>query len=144
MSSLFLGSGGSGGSFLLGSGFLLLKILGEDFLVGLGVFLACLPSLLLGLLQNSLSSQSGGSDESLNVWRLVSGLLANFDFSSNNIFSWVILLSEGECLSDAADSLWPKSSWSCGIGESWNFLISLNENLECNDGKVWSADTSSG
>merc|ERR1719263_1217634 len=62
-SSLFscwsLGSGG----FLLGSSLLLLKVLGENFLIGLSVLLACLPSLLLVSLQDSLSSQSGGSDE---------------------------------------------------------------------------------
>ena len=66
MSSLFLYL--SSGSFLLLGSLLLLKILGEDLLVGLGVFLACLPSSLFISLQYSLSSQSGGSDESLDVW----------------------------------------------------------------------------
>lgn len=66
MSSLFLYL--SSGSFLLLGSLLLLKILGEDLLVGLGVFLACLPSSLFISLQDSLSSQSGGSDESLDVW----------------------------------------------------------------------------
>ena len=133
-----------GGSFLLGSSFLFLKILGEDLFVGLGVFFACLPSSFLISLQDGLSSKSGGGNESLNVWRLVSGLLSSLDFSSDNIFSWVILLSEGECCSDTADSLWSKSSWSWSIGESWDFLISLNKNLECNDCKIWSTDASSG
>ena len=142
--SLLGGDGGPFGSgFLLGSSLLLLKILGEDLLVGLSILLADLPSLLLGSLQDGLSSESGGSDESLHVWWLVSGLLANFDFSSNNILSWVILLSEGEGLSDVADSLWSKSSWSGSISESCYLCVSLNENLECNDSKVWSTDTSS-
>ena len=142
VSSLFLFSLGSSGFLLLGS-LLLLKIFGEDLLIGLGVFLACLPSSLFISLQDSLSSQSGGSDESLDVWWLVSGLLTNDDFSSDNILSWVILLSEGESLSDAADSLWSKSSWSWCVSESWNFGITLNENLEGNDSEVWSTDASS-
>ena len=138
--SLFLGSSSGG---LLLSGFLLLKIFWENFFVGLGILLARLPSLLLVSLQDGLSSESGGSDKSLNIWRLVSGLLTNLDFSSHNIFGWIILLSEGECLSDAADSLWSKSSWSWSISESWNLCFSLNENLECDDSKIWSADASS-
>lgn len=135
-------------SFWSFSGFisclLLFKVLRENLFVWFSCFSASLPSLFLSLLHNSLSSQSSGSNESLDVWSFVSSLLSNFDFSSNNEFGWVILLSECENFSDAADSLWSKSSWSFGISESWNFSISLNENLKSNNGKIWSTDATSG
>jgi hypothetical protein len=53
------------------------------------------------------------------------------------------LLSKSEGSSDVVGSLWTESSWSLSIGESSDFTWSLNENLECNNSKVWAADASS-
>jgi hypothetical protein len=47
-------------------------------------------------------------------------------------------------LSNAADSLWSESSWSSGISQSDDVGVSLDENLKCNDWKIWSTDASSG
>ena len=103
------------------------------------------PLLLLGLLVDNLSSDSLLGDESLNAWRLVEGLVTSLDLSSNDVLSDIILsLSENESLSNVSSSLWSESSWSLDVGKSNNVLISLDENLKGDDGKIWTADASSG
>jgi len=147
--SLIFGWGGSSwglgsGVLLLGSSLLFLEELGEDLLVSLMSFFACLPSLLLASLGEHLSSQSDFGNESLDLWWLISGFAVRFNSSSDNILGWIILLSESESLSKAADSLWSKSSWSGGISQPWDISVSLDENLKCNDWEIWSTDASSG
>jgi len=71
--SLIFGWGGSSwglgsGVLLLGSSLLFLEELGEDLLVSLMSFFACLPSLLLASLGEHLSSQSDFGNESLDLW----------------------------------------------------------------------------
>ena len=87
----------------------------------------------LSSLVDNLSSDSLFGDESLDSWSFVDGLVTSFDFSSDNVLSNIILLSEHESVSDVVGSLWTKSSWSFGIGESGNFTISLDENFKGND-----------
>ena len=130
---------------LLGGSLLLLQVLGEELLVGDGGLLGFNPSLLLDSLVHNLSSDSLLGDESLDAWRLVEGLVTSLDLSSNNVLSDIILsLSENESLSDVVGSLWSESSWSLSIGKSGDVLISLDENLEGNNGKIWATDASSG
>jgi hypothetical protein len=80
----------------------------------------------------------------LNRWGFVVSLVSSFDFSSDNVLSNIILtLSEGESLNDVGNSLWSKSSWSLSIGEASDVLLSLNENLEGDDSKIWATDATS-
>lgn len=108
------------------------------------------PSVSLLLLVDSLSSDSLLSDKSLDLWSFVEDLIffaLNLlgDLSSDNVLGDIILsLSENESLSDVLGSLWSESSWSVGISESSNFSLTLDEDLEGNDGKIWSADATSG
>ena len=53
------------------------------------------------------------------------------------------MLSESKGLSDVVGSLWSESSWSVLVGESGDIRFSLDENLKCDDGKVWTGDASS-
>jgi hypothetical protein len=81
----------------------------------------------------------------LDAWRFEEGLVTNLDLSSDNVLLDVILsLSEDESLSDVVGSLWSKSSWSVDIGKSGNVLVSLDEDLEGDDSKIWAANASSG
>ena len=143
------GSWGLGSNWLwgrfLGGGLLLLEVLGEELLVSDMGLLGLNPVLLLGLLVDNLSSDSLLGDESLNAWRLVEGLVTSLDLSSNDVLSDIILsLSENESLSNVSSSLWSESSWSLDVGKSNNVLISLDENLKGDDGKIWTANASSG
>ena len=134
---------GGGGLGLLGS-LLLLEVLGEELLVSDMSLLTSLPSVLLDLLVDSLSSNSLLGDESLNLWGLVESLVSVDEFSLDNVLSNIIdLLSEGERLDDVVGSLWSESSWSLNVGESFDLGVSLDENLKGNDGKIWSANASS-
>lgn len=100
-------------------------------------------SLLVSLVDN-LSSKSLLGNESLNVWGFVVSLVSSFDFSSDNILSNIILtLSEGESLNNVGNSLWSESSWSLRIGEASDVLLSLNENFEGDDSKIWATDATS-
>ena len=146
-------SGLNWGSSLLLSligGLLLLKVLGEELLISDMSLLRLEPSVLLGSLVDSLSSDSLLGDESLDLWGLVENLIVfalnlHGDGSSDNVLGDIILsLSEDESLSDVLGSLWSESSWSIGVGESSNLSLTLDEDLKGNDGKIWSADASSG
>lgn len=143
-----VGSLGLEGSleFSLLLGLLLLQELGEELLVGDVSLLGCLPVGLLGGLVLNLSSDSLLGDESLDLWGLVEGLVRSLllgELSSNNVLGDIVLLSKGEGSSDGVSSLWSESSLSWGISDTWNFFLSLLENLECDDSKIWSADASS-
>jgi hypothetical protein len=130
-------------SGFLGS-FLLLKIFGEELLVGDVSFFVGFPGINSGSLGENLSSNSLFGDESLDVSGFVESLTVFLSYlSSNNVFSDIVGLSENESFSNVSSSLWSESSWSFGIGESFNFTISLLENSECNDREVGSADASS-
>ena len=108
------------------------------------------PSVLLDSLVNRLSSKSLLGDESLDLWSLVEDLvLLAFnllgDGSSDDVLGNIILsLSEDESLSDVLGSLWSESSWSVGVSESSDLSLTLDEDLEGDDGKIRSADASSG
>jgi hypothetical protein len=130
---------------LLGGSLLLLEVLGEELLISDMSLLGLDPGLLLVSLVDELSSDSLLGDESLNAWGLVEGLVTELDLSSDNVLSNIILgLSENESLSNVVGSLWSKSSWSLDIGKADNVLLSLDENLEGDNGKIWAADASSG
>ena len=129
----------------LGS-FLLLEIFGEEFLVGDVSLLVGFPSINSGVLVDDLSSNSLFGDESLDVGGFVENFTitgSGFSWSSNNVLSDIIGLSENESFSNVSSSLWSESSWSFGIGESFNFSISFDEDSEGNDGKVGTTDASS-
>ena len=92
-SSNWLSNGGLG---LLGS-LLLLEVLGEELFVSNVVLLGALPSVLLDVLVDSLSSDSLLGNESLDLWGLVEGLVSSDEFSSDNVLSNIVnLLSKSE------------------------------------------------
>jgi len=135
--------GGSDGVLLLVGGLLLLEVLGEELLVLLVGLLGVLPALDLSLLHVGLSADSLLSDESLNLRGLVVGLIANLELSLDDVLGHIVLLLEGEGLSDVAGSLGAESSGSLLVGESGDFTLSLNEDLEGDDSEIGSADASS-
>ena len=108
------------------------------------------PSVSLLLLVDSLSSDSLLSDKSLDLWSFIEDLVIfalNLlgDGSSDNVLGDIVLsLSEDESLSDVLGSLWSESSWSVGVSESSDLSLTLYEDLEGDDGKIRSADASSG
>ena len=124
-------------------GFLLLDVLGEDLVVLCLVILGLLKLLNLCSLDELLSSDSLLSDESLNLGGFVESLISLFDFSSNNVLSDIVLLSESEDLSDVVGSLGAESSWLISIGDTFDFSISLLGDSEGNNGKIWAANASS-
>jgi len=135
----------SGGSLalLLVSDLLLLKVLGEELLIGDVSLLGSLPCANLTSLVDSLSSDSLLGDESLDLGRFVEGLVTLLEFSADDVFGEVILASESILLSDLASSLWAESSFSLLVGKAGNFTGTLLENLKGDDTKVRSTDASS-
>jgi len=129
----------------LGS-FLLLEVLGEEFLVrDVGLFVG-FPGVDSSVLGDDLSSNSLLGDESLDVGGFVENFTigsSGLSWSSDNVFSNIIGLSENESFSNVSSSLWSKSSWSLGIGEAFNFSISLDEDSKGDDRDVGSNDASS-
>mmetsp|Transcript_7655 Transcript_7655/g.8350 ORF Transcript_7655/g.8350 Transcript_7655/m.8350 type:complete len:221 (+) Transcript_7655:630-1292(+) len=93
----------------------------------LGVF----PSVFLGLLDDSLSSQSELSDQSLDLGGLVGSLLAFLDdFSTDNIFTRIVLLLQTEELSDLVGSLGTQLVRSGSVSQTNNFVITLLDDLQ--------------
>jgi len=151
--SLYFGllSGGSSlVSFLLVLGFflvlggLLLSVLFEDLLVISDGLLGSLPSGLLVSLVDSLSSESSVSDESLDLGSLISdGLAFLFDLSSDNESSDIIILGEGEELSDSGGSLGSESLGELGVSETSNGLFTDLDDSEGNNGEISTDDATS-
>lgn len=106
-------------------------------------FLACFPCWFFVSFGENLSSDSFFSNKSLNLGRFVESLISFFQFSSDNVLSYIVLFSQSESLSDVISSFWSESSWSLSISESSNFLWSFFNYLKSNNSKIWSTDTSS-
>jgi hypothetical protein len=81
-------------------GFLLLDVFGEDLVVLDLVFLCLLEASEFVSLVDLLSSDSLLSNESLDLGGLEESLISLLDFSSDDVLSNIISLSEGEDLSD--------------------------------------------
>jgi hypothetical protein len=79
----------------------------------------------------------------LDLGRLVEGLITLLDFTSNNVLSNVVLLSESEDLSDCAGSLGSKSSWLNIVGNTFDVLLTLLGDSKGNNGKIGSTDATS-
>lgn len=142
------GGSSNGSGFGLALGFVLLvssflDIGGKSLFVLSSELLLSLVSQNLGLLEDSLSSKSSLSDESLDLRRFVEGLVTFLDFSSDNILSNIISLSEGEDLSDVVGSLGTKSSGLVTISNTFDISITLLDDSEGNNSKIGSADASS-
>lgn len=135
-----LGWGGfSGGSSLNWSGvtvgsLLLLDVLGEDLVVLSSLLLGLLESVDLLSLDQLLSSESLLSDESLDLWWFVESLVSLLDFSSHNVLSNIVLLSEVEDLSDIVGSLGAESSWLITVSDTLDLLVTLLDNSEGDHG----------
>jgi len=143
----FLGFDLSGGLFNWGgvtvSSFSLLDVLWEDLVVLGSLLLGSLESVDLLSLDELLSSESLLGDESLDLWWLVESLVSLLDFSSDNVLSNIVLLSEGEDLSNVVGSLGAESSWLVTVSNTFDLLIALLDDFELDDGKIWTADAAS-
>jgi hypothetical protein len=90
ISSLLLGFSGGFTDVL---SLLLLDVLGENLVVLGSVFSLLLEAFDLASLGENLSSESLLGNESLDLGRLVEGLITLLDFTSNNVLSNVVCLS---------------------------------------------------
>jgi len=130
-------------------GSLLLAPLSEELAVGLNVSSGLLPLALLVFLVNPLSSESGLSDESLDLGGLLSLLSSSSgpgssDGSSLDQDSLLRLgLLNSEQLSNLGGSLGSQSSWLLIVGQSLDFLLSLSDEGEGQDSDVVINDASS-
>ena len=106
-------------------------------------FLACFPCWFFVGFSENLSSDSFFCNKSLNLGGFVESLISFFQFSSDNVLSYIVLFSQSKSCSDVIGSLWSESSWSLSISESSNFLWSFFNDFKGNNCKIWSADTSS-
>jgi len=131
------------GVILLVGGLLLLEVLGEELFVSHRGLSGSFPSGHLARLVESLSSESLLGNKSLDLGGFVESLVTKLDLSADNILSNIILLSEGEGLSNFANSLGTKSSRSLRVGESGNISVTLLKNLKGNDTEIGSADAAS-
>ena len=132
-----------GNFFLVFSG-LLLSVFFEDLLVvSLGLS-GSFPSGLLVSLVNSLSSESVVSDESLDLGGLSSdGLAFLFDLSSDNKSSNVIILGQGEELSDLSGSLGSESLGDLVVGQTFDIGFTLLLDGDSDDTEIRSDDAAS-
>jgi len=130
--------------FFLVLGSLLLSVLIEDLVVVRNGLLGSLPSSLLVGLVDSLSSESGVSDQSLDLGSLVSdGLAFLFDLSSDDESSDIIILGQSEKFSDSGGSLGSESLGLLGVGKTSNGLFTNLDDSKGDDGKIGSDDASS-
>ena len=116
---------------------------GKSFFVLSSEFLLSLVSQDLSLLLDYLSSKSSLSDKSLDLGGLVESLITFLDFSSDNVLSNIISLSQSEDLSNIVSSLRSESSGLITVSNTFDFSLSLLNDSESNNSKIGSTDASS-
>ena len=146
-SSFLFGLGGSSGIslFLVGSlllGLLVLDVLGDELLVGGGGSLGSLSAISLGLLDDLLSADTLLSNQSLDLWSLVVGLVTLGDGAVVHISAHIVGLVEVEVGSDVGSSLLGETVGLGGVGEAGDLLLTLLDDVEGNNGKIWSDNAS--
>lgn len=117
-----------------------LDVLGENLLVLSSELLGLLVAVELFSLEEGLSSESLLGDESLDVGGLVESLVTLLDLTAHNVLSHVVLLTEGEDLSDVASSLGAESAGLVVSGDTFDLSISLLDDSEGDDSKIRAAD----
>ena len=117
-----------------------LDVLGENLLVLSSELLGLLVAVELFSLEEGLSSESLLGDESLDVGGLVESLVTLLDLTAHNVLSHVVLLTEGEDLSDVASSLGAESAGLVVRGDTFDLSISLLDDSEGDDSKIRAAD----
>lgn len=138
---LLLGFSGLAGSFLLG--LLLLSVLREELLVFSNVLLGEFPSVLAGLLNNSLSAESLLGDNSLDLGGLVEGLVTSLDLSSDDILADIVLLVEGKGRDDVVSSLGSTHVGLVDVGKAIDLLLALLHDLEEDSANIGSDNAAS-
>jgi len=118
------------------SSLLLLGVALEESLVVTASLLGSLDSGDLVSLDDVLSAESLLSHHTLDSGGLVEGLVTLLNFTVNDIAFDIILLFEVEVLDDSVLSLLSESVGVLNIGESGNFLFTLGDNSEGDDGKI--------
>ena len=126
----------------LSGSLLFLDVLGDELLVLGSSLLGSLGTLNLGLLDDLLSSDAFLSDESLDSWGLVVGLVSLGDGTVVHVSTNIIGLLKVEVGLDVVSSLLGETVWLVGVGEAGNVLLSLLEDGEGDDGEIWSTDAS--
>lgn len=87
-------------------------------------------------LDDVLSAESLLSHHALDFGGLVEGLVTLLDFTVNDIAFDIVLLFEVEVLDDSVLSLLSESVGVLNIGESGNFLFTLGDDSEGDNGKI--------
>lgn len=110
-----------------------------------------LSSLLLGLgagleLKGSASSlvlEHARSHKTLDLWSLVL-LLAGLglELSADDELADIILLGEVEELANLGSSLWTKTTRDLGVGKTLDLIVTLADDGEVEDRKIWANDAS--
>lgn len=122
----------------------LLDELRDELLVLHGVLLALLVLLGLLVLPDSLATESLLSDESLDLGGLPEGLVSSLDGSVANVLAHIVLaLVEVEEGGDVGSSLLLAHVWSVDVGDASDVLLTLLDDAEGNDGKIWASNASS-
>ena len=112
-------------------GFLFLGVLGEQLLVLFktitgGLVAADYLSFVL-----SLSAETGLSDETLDLGRLVESLVLSLDLAANNVLANIILfLIKGEGLDDLVSALDTKAVGAFYVGHSFDVLLTTLHDAE--------------
>lgn len=138
---LLLGFSSLAGSFLLG--LLLLSVLREKLLVFSNVLLGDFPSVLAGLLDNSLSADSLLRNNSLDLGGLVEGLVTSLDLSSDDISADIVLLVKSESGDDVVSSLGSSHVRLVDVGKAIDFLLALLDDLEEDSANIGSNNATS-
>ena len=99
-------------------------------------------TLSLSSLDDSLSSDAFLGDKSLDSWGLVEGLVSLGDSAVVHVSADIIFLLEVEVGSDVSSSLLGKTVWLVGVGKTSNILLSLLDDAEGDNGKIWTTDAS--
>jgi hypothetical protein len=139
----FSGGGSLGGGVSVMMSLSFLDVLGENLIVLGLLLLGLLEFVELLLLDESLSSESLLGHESLDLGGFVESLVTLLNFSSHDVLSNIVLLSEVEDFSNVVGSLGAESSWLVTISNTFDLLVTLLDDSEGNDGKIWATDAAS-
>lgn len=111
-----------------GKSFLFTNVFSENFFIFGSSFFLCFEVIDLHLFEQLLSSDSLFCNQSLDFWCFEESFIFSFDFSVNNVFSNIILLSKSKDFSNIVSSLRSDSSWSVSISDAFDFSVSFLDN----------------
>jgi len=106
-------------------------------------FAGSLPRTNLALLGLLLAADPLVRDQTLDLRRLVEGLVTHFELAADDVFGNIILGAEGERLPDLASSLRAESARLLVISQAGNFAGAFLKHLKGNDAEIGAGDAAS-